>query len=285
MAPHGETFRSKVAVRRGHVEAPRGARGVSRVAALSGPAHECRKAVAALFGSRRMTCGRMCRQPSAPAASIERGCTGLPAVWRCFLLLATCTVFFRPLCQVARGLGLDPGAAPKPKAARRPSADPDKPRPVKPPRPPKVEAAGGGAAKAAAAQAGLLGLWCLGSSFLQQPRPARQCCHPPCCSGCSWPALRIHFCSAAATPPAPPALCTPAGGAPPPERPPRPPSAPRVKVKRPRGWNTWAPSEKWQDDPVIDSGDCRRFLLHGICCMQAGFAADLGAGLRGRWRA
>lgn len=59
-------------------------------------------------------------------------------------------------------------------------------------------------------------------------------------------------------------FCLPhaAAGAPPAERPPRPPSAPRIKIKRPRGWNTWAPSEKWQDDPVIDSGDGRWQVAH-----------------------
>ena len=33
-----------------------------------------------------------------------------------------------------------------------------------------------------------------------------------------------------------------------------PKAAAAPKVKRPRGWNTWAPSEKWQDDPIIDAG-------------------------------
>ena len=45
--------------------------------------------------------------------------------------------------QVARGLGLDPGGAPKPRAPRRP-LDPDRPRPVRPPKPPKPEGGAGG---------------------------------------------------------------------------------------------------------------------------------------------
>ncbi|PSC67057.1 hypothetical protein C2E20_9270 [Micractinium conductrix] len=30
------------------------------------------------------------------------------------------------------------------------------------------------------------------------------------------------------------------------------------KIKRPRGWNNWTRSEKWQDDPVVDAdpGGC-----------------------------
>ncbi len=35
-------------------------------------------------------------------------------------------------------------------------------------------------------------------------------------------------------------------------RAPKAPAAP--KIKRPRGWNNWTASEKWQDDPIIDSG-------------------------------
>lgn len=49
-------------------------------------------------------------------------------------------------------------------------------------------------------------------------------------------------------PPPPPPLA-PAGGQPAAPKPPPPP-----KIKRPRGWNTWTPSEKWQDDPVVDAG-------------------------------
>jgi hypothetical protein len=30
--------------------------------------------------------------------------------------------------------------------------------------------------------------------------------------------------------------------------------AAQPKVRRPRGWHTWTPSEKWEDDPVIDAG-------------------------------
>lgn len=68
----------------------------------------------------------------------EHGC-------RCCHSLATTQLRAAPRrprtrCQVARGLGLDPGAAPKPKAARRLPTDPDKPKPAKPPRPPKAEA-------------------------------------------------------------------------------------------------------------------------------------------------
>jgi hypothetical protein len=48
-------------------------------------------------------------------------------------------------CQVARGLGLDPGAAPKPKATRRQPLDPDRPRPPKPPKPEKSAAGEKGA--------------------------------------------------------------------------------------------------------------------------------------------
>lgn len=108
-----------------------------------------------------------------------------------------------PTCaQVARGLGLDPGAAPKPRAARRPN-DPDRPRPTRPPKPPKSE---GGPDAADAGEAGAEGGGGGGGAAKGGRRASS-----------------------------------------------KPPAAP--KVKRPRGWNTWAPSDKWQDDPVVDSGE------------------------------
>ena len=44
------------------------------------------------------------------------------------------------------------------------------------------------------------------------------------------------------------------------------------KVKRPRGWNTWAPSEKWQDDPIIDAGECLR--SRQLPCVVHGWRRD-----------
>lgn len=57
-----------------------------------------------------------------------------------------------------------------------------------------------------------------------------------------------------------------------------PKAASAPKVKRPRGWNTWAPSEKWQDDPIIDAGECLR--LRQVPCVLHGGTAGPHAGVR-----
>jgi hypothetical protein len=112
---------------------------------------------------------------------------------------------FRSKVAVARGLGLDTGGAPKPRAPRRP-VDPDRPRPVRPPKPPKSE---GGAAE---------------GSVPPSERTERGGSRGP-------------------------------GGG----RGSKAPAAP--KVKRPRGWNTWTPSEKWQDDPIIDADPAGHLVM------------------------
>ena len=153
------------------------------------------------------------RRPAmpAPCARMRRSLCALPACFvaaqqrrrgGCLLLVPPTQARHAPAqpCtpQVARGLGLDPGAAPKPRAARRPN-DPDRPRAARPPKPPKGE---GGAAGGADGEGGGEG----GGGGAKGGRRASS----------------------------------------------KPPAGP--KVKRPRGWNTWAPSEKWQDDPVVESG-------------------------------
>lgn len=144
---------------------------------------------------------------------------------------------FRSKVAVARGLGLDPGAAPKPRATRR-QLDPDRPRPVRPPKPPRAEGDKGeserrgcpGPRMPAVLQTASLGLMLAAAAAAATDR-----LHPP------WPPLPFSRAAEGSSKPAA-------------ERAPKAPAA--AKVKRPRGWNAWTPSEKWQDDPVIDAGKC-----------------------------
>jgi hypothetical protein len=121
-APHGETFRSKVAVR---VRTAAGKRARGSSSTPLGSAETLPLCQAA----------RHSRQPAAASLLV---CSRAGPLLRLSLL-----GFYTHSLQVARGLGLDPGAAPKPRASRRLPVDPDRPRPPKLPRPPKEATAAG----------------------------------------------------------------------------------------------------------------------------------------------